>query len=88
MAGADFIARGRVGHAALRKALMEAVRRRTPHATLPEPLAEMDVVAFTRAKVAPMVRGLFARSEQETVLGVLGASVVFLTPATIETVLE
>jgi hypothetical protein len=34
-----------------------------------------------------MVRGLFARSEQEAVLEVLGRSVVFLTPATIDTVL-
>jgi len=34
-----------------------------------------------------MVRGLFRRDEQETVLGVLEKSVVFLTPANIEQVL-
>ena len=48
----------------------------------------MDAVAFTRTKVAPMLRGLFQRCEQETVLDVLGHSVVFLMPATIETVLD
>jgi hypothetical protein len=86
--GPNFIERGRNADAALRKALIEEVRRRAPLATLPEQLAEMDVAAFTRAKVAPMVRGLFARAEQETVLDVLGASVIFLTPATVDTVLD
>jgi hypothetical protein len=33
------------------------------------------VVAFARAKLAPMVRGLFPRDEQETVLDVLGRRV-------------
>lgn len=46
-----------------------------------------DLVAFTRKKVEPMVRGLFRRDEQEAVLAVLEKSVVFLTPANIEQVL-
>jgi len=46
-----------------------------------------DLVAFTRTKVEPMVRGLFRRDEQETVLAVLERSVVFLTPTNIEQVL-
>src|SRR5208283_2003605 len=46
-----------------------------------------DLVAFTRKKVEPMVRGLFRRDEQETVLAVLEKSLVFLTPANIEQVL-
>jgi hypothetical protein len=46
-----------------------------------------DLVAFTRKKVEPMVRGLFRRDEQETVLAVLEKSVVFLTPTNIEQVL-
>jgi hypothetical protein len=71
----------------MREALIGEVRKRTRHATNPEEFAEMDVVAFTRAKVAPMVRGLFPMGEQETVLNNLGRSVVFLTPANIETVL-
>jgi hypothetical protein len=51
-------------------------------------LAELDAVAFTRAKVAPMVRGLFSKNEQDTILDVLGRSVVFLTPVNIDTVLR
>jgi hypothetical protein len=46
-----------------------------------------DLVAFTRKKVEPMVRGLFRRDEQETVLAVLEESVVFLTAMNIEQVL-
>jgi len=82
------MARAQAGDSALRQALMSAVRQRTPHAVLPKALADLDVVAYTRTKVAPMVRGLFAETEQATVLDVLGRSVVFLTPATIDTVLE
>jgi hypothetical protein len=48
----------------------------------------MDTVAFTRGNVTPMVRGLFPAAEQERVLDTLARSVVFLTPATIEGVLE
>ena len=86
--GKDLFARAQHGHAALRAALVSTVRRRTAHATVPEALADLDVVAFTCTKVAPMVRRLFPRGEQETVLDVLGRSVVFLTPANIDTVLE
>ena len=46
-----------------------------------------DLVAFIRKKVEPMVRGLFRRDEQETVLAVLEKSLVFLTAANIEQVL-
>ena len=86
--GEDLFARARYGHAALRGALIATVRGRTEQATVPEALASLDVTALTRTKVAPMVRGLFPRSEQETVLDVLARSVIFLTPATIDTVLE
>jgi hypothetical protein len=71
----------------MREALIGEVRKRTHHATTPKGFAQMDVVAYTRDKVAPMVQGLFPRCEQETVLDVLGRSVVFLTPSNIETVL-
>ena len=46
-----------------------------------------DLVAFTRKKVEPMVRGLFRRDEQEAVLAVPEKSVVFLTPANTDQVL-
>jgi hypothetical protein len=86
--GKDFLARTQSGNAALRRALISAVRERTRHATYPEALIDMDVVAFTRGKVTPMVRGLFPAAEQEQVLDTLARSVVFLTPATIDGVLE
>ncbi len=86
--GRDFLACARNGHAALSRALIAEVRARTPHAAIPEALANMDAVAFTRGKVAPMVRGLFPADEQASILDVLARSVVFLTPATIDAVLE
>ena len=86
--GADYVECAQTGNAALRQALIAAVRQRTPHAVLPKALTDLDVVAYTRAKVTPMVRGLFPEAEQATVLGVLEGSVVFLTPATINAVLE
>jgi hypothetical protein len=82
------MARARHGDAALRQALMSAVSQRTSHATHPKALADLDVVALTRGKVLPMVRGLFPGSEQASVLDVLGRSLVFLTPATIDAVLR
>ena len=85
--GQNFLACAQHGHAALLGALISTVRKRTTHVAVPRAFADMDVVAFTRTKVAPMVRGLFPRHEQETVIEVLGRSVVFLTPANIDTVL-
>jgi len=47
-----------------------------------------DLDISTRAKFTPMVRGIFPQSEQSVILDMLERSVVFLTPATINTVLE
>lgn len=85
--GGGFFARAELGHAALRQALVVEVRKRTTHAVVPEALLGLDMIAFTRAKVEPMVRGLFPRREQDTVLEVLGRSVIFLTPTNIEAIL-
>ena len=63
-----------LGEATLRWALVFLVVRRTPRAGVPEVLRHLDVGGFGRERVAPMVRGLFTRSEQETVLDVLGQS--------------
>jgi len=63
------------------------VKIRTAHVTVPETLVDLDVSVFARNKVEPMVRGLFPTSQQQTVLDMLGRSVVFLTPGTIEPVL-
>ena len=86
-AGENIYASARLGHAALLNALVAVVRTRTAHATVPKVFVDLDVVAFTRAKITPMVDGMFPAHEQATVLDVLGRAVVFLTPANIDTVL-
>src|SRR5712691_1899390 len=86
--GSNLFARAEHAHAALAEALVTEVRKRAPHAMVPEALSSLNVVAFARAKVAPMVRGLFPRGEQQTVLDVLARSLVFLTPDSLEPVLR
>lgn len=86
--GGSYLGRIQQGDAALRKALRSAIDKRTPYIAPPAALAELDVVTFTRRKILPMVQGLFSRHEQACVLEVLERSVVFLTPATIDRVLE
>lgn len=85
--GANVMERGRIGTAALREALIAAVRQRSVHAAAPQALEALDMTTFGRARFTPMVRGLFPPNEQETVLDVLANSIVFLTPANIESVL-
>jgi hypothetical protein len=70
----------------LRDALIEEVRHRERNADLPRPASPQgdDLAAFTRAKVEPMVHGLFGRNESEPVIALLEKSVVFLTPEHIE----
>ena len=86
-AGENAFASAPLGHASLLNALIAVVRTRTVHASVPKVLVDLDVVALTRAKVAPMVRGLFPVHEQAAVLQVLERAVVFLTPANIGAVL-
>lgn len=70
---------GAAQHRALIEALIEEVQRRTTNErTIDMPL--LDLVAYTRKKVEPMVTGLFPKSEREIVLQVLEKSVVFVTP--------
>ena len=81
-----FLERERRAQDDLRKALACEVRRLTAgikHELLPE----SDTVSLTRAKVGPMVRGLFPRAEQDLVLAMLERSVVFVTGANIESLL-
>jgi hypothetical protein len=85
--GTNLLARARQGDVALRGALVSMVKSSAAHLTVPKQLADLDVVSFTRAKMEPMVRGLFAGPEQQAVLDALARSVVFLTPATIEPLL-
>jgi hypothetical protein len=82
----DFMQRAERAHEDLRGALVSAVRQRV-EGLKPPPEHDADTVTITRAKVAPMVRGLFARAEQDTVLAALEQSVVFVTSANIEQLL-
>jgi len=82
----DFMQRAERTHEDLRGALVSAVRQRV-EGLKPPPEPDADTVTLTRAKVAPMIRGLFARAEQDTVLAALEQSVVFVTSANIEQLL-
>lgn len=73
---------------ALLGALVAEVQHRAPNPPRSAALDNIDVVAFTRARVSPMVRGLFPRVEQDTVLTALERSLVFLTPDNIQEVLR
>jgi hypothetical protein len=84
--GNGFIDRANRGHRDLRSALVHEVRRLAEGRTQ-EPLPNADTVTLTRGKVEPMVRGLFARVEQDAVLATLEKSVVFITRANIEALL-
>ena len=86
--GDSYLGRVQLGDAALRAALKSAIQQRTRHLAPPAALVELDVVTVTRRNVLPMVQGLFSRNEQACILDMLGRSVVFLTPATIDKVLE
>lgn len=83
----DIMEQGRRQHADLRGALVEEVRRlakgRT-HEAVPDNVG----IGFTRAKVEAMVRGLFARAEQDVVLATLEKSVVYVTSETIESIIR
>ena len=74
------------GSQALRDALLKEVRSREAGVPLDATVSPSgdDLIAFTRAKVEPMVRGLFSRKEAEPVLALLERSVVFLTRKHIE----
>ena len=74
-------------HRDLRGALVHAVKR-LAEGLSHKPLPHVDTVALTRSKVEPMVRGLFPRAEQETVLAAIEKCVVFVTNANIEELLH
>jgi hypothetical protein len=82
----DLMERGRRQHADLRGALVEEVRRLAKGRSH-EPVPANVGVEFTRAKVEPMVRGLFSKAEQDVVLATFEKSVVYVTTDTIEPIL-
>jgi hypothetical protein len=86
--GSDFFSRAKAGHTALREALVGEVLRRTPGAAVPEQLRGLNITAFARERVDPMVRGLFPAAEQEVVREALARDVVFITPSNVATVIR
>jgi len=86
--GSNFLEQEINAERILRDALVDAVQQRLfglPR--LPSPTIG-DLVSLARAKVMPMVNGLFAENERPTVMTALSKSVVFLTPDNIEPVLR
>ena len=88
--GSNIIEKGQFAKRILADALIGEMRRRSKGVTvqIPNALDETDTVAFTRTKVEPMVKGLFPCKEQEAVLNLLGQSLIFLTPHTIESLIR
>ena len=86
--GDSYMGRLQQGDAALRKALISAVHQRTLNAAPPAARVELDVATLTRQSILSMVQGLFHRHERSCILDMLDRSVVLLTPATIDQVLE
>ncbi len=83
----DFLKSAQRAHADLREALVRKVFQlagECKQRTLPEG----DTAALVRRKVEPMVRGLFRRAEQDTVIEVVARSVIFLTGENIERILR
>jgi hypothetical protein len=77
----------RRAHDDLLRALVQEVRRIANGRLPPATVRDLDLVAFTRQKVTPMVDGLFPRAERAAVMALVERSVVFLTPDRIEQVL-
>ncbi len=86
--GATFIDCERKAHEDLVGALVAEVQSRSQEQPVAPALRDIDLVAFTRGRTEPMVRGLFPRAEQDAVLSLIEQSVVFLTPENIEPVLR
>jgi len=78
--GDSIIERACTGNQAIRNALIAEVIARTPQATIPEQLVDLNVAAFAEEKIAPMVRGLFPVNEQAVLMEMFSRSIVFLTP--------
>lgn len=88
--GNSLLDRAERGDADLRRALVRVVKARTARVTVsvPEALADLNCEAFAGKKLASMVRGLFPLAERQVLLDMLARSLVFLSPNTIETVLN
>jgi hypothetical protein len=84
--GQNIMEKGRNGHDDHIRALVAEVKKRSKgrkHSAVPD----LDLTAWTRRKLTPMVHGFFPEAERETVLRLFEKSVVFLTSDNIESVL-
>jgi hypothetical protein len=86
--GNSIIERSINGDAALRSALISAVFARSKQAVVSACQEFSGLDQNVRAKFIPMVQGLFPQNEQTIILDMLERSVVFNTPATINTVIK
>ena len=86
--GGSVVETMRCASSSLRQALICQVLDRSRLASEPVGLEGTDLIAMTRARVSPVVRGLFPTIEQSVVLDVLARSIIFLTPLKIEGVLR
>lgn len=86
--GESVFERCRGADTALREALVAEVLARTRRVRAPRRVNEAELEAVTRARVTPMVNGLFAANERATVTVVLARSVVFLTPRNMAAILR
>lgn len=86
--GNTVVGRAINGDTALRSALISEISMRAGQVAIPacQEYPCQDINA--RAKFAPLVRGLFPKTEQPIILDMLEHSVIFLTPATINTVIK
>jgi hypothetical protein len=84
----SFTERALQAHDDLRGSLVAEILRRTESVDVPNLPSPDEIVALTRLKTEPMIRGLFPRAAQDTVLALVEGSVVFLCPGNIEAVLR
>lgn len=87
-AGQNLIESTKAAHDDLIGALIASVKERAAGQAKPHGFQDpVDLGAFTRNRVEPMVRGLFPSAEREPVMALVEHSVVFLTSANIEATL-
>ena len=86
--GDSFLDRARRGSRDLTSALVDEVKRLQQGIRTRGLPRGLKVGGFAREKLAPMVRGLFPRVEQEIVLDVLASSVAFVHRRNVEKLLR
>ncbi len=89
--GQNYFDCARQADAILRDALIAAVLERRVKLDREQRVqvtSQADLAAVTRAKVAPMVTGLFPAAEQAQIMATLERSVIFLLPENIEFILR